>query len=87
MFDHQLYLQTSFYLFFFCLFTIELIELLVAKSYYSIGLLVAKSSNMLLVTKSWTVEQSVAKDHVRHCLHITMASLATAGSVAITFSN
>ena len=85
MFDHQLYLQASFY--FFYLFTIEPVELLVAKSYYSIGLSVTKSSNILSVAKSWTVELSVAKDDVRRCLHITTASLATAGSIAITFSN
>ena len=86
MFDHQLYLQTSFY--FLYLFTIEPVELLVAKSYYSIGLSVAKrpnilsvtkSSNILSVAKTWTVELSVAKDDVRRCLHITTASLATAG--------
>ena len=58
MFDHQLYLQTNFY--FFYLFTIEPVELLVAKSYYSIGLSVAKS---------WTVKLSVAKDDVRRYLH------------------
>ena len=68
MFDHQLYLQASFY--FFYLFTIEPVELLVAKSYYSIGLSVAKS---------WTVKLSVAKDDVRRCLRITTASLATVG--------
>ena len=71
MFDHQLYLQASFY--FFYLFTIEPVELLVAKSYYSIGLSVAKSSNILSVAKSsnissvaksWTIELSVAKDDV-----------------------
>jgi len=77
MFDHQLYLQASFY--FFYLFTIEPVELLVAKSYYSIGLSVAKSSNILSVIKSWTVELSVAKDDVRRCLRITTASLATVG--------
>ena len=77
MFDHQLYLQTSFY--FFYLFTIEPVELLVAKIYYSIGLSVAKSSNILSVAKSWTVELSVAKDDVRRCLYITTASLATIG--------
>ena len=77
MFDHQLYLQTSFY--FFYLFTIEPVEVLVAKNYYSIELSVAKNSNMLLVAKSRTVELSVAKDHVRRSLHITTTSLATAG--------
>ena len=64
---------------FFYLFTIEPVELLVAKSYYSIGLSVAKSSNILSVVKSWTVELSVAKDDVRRCLHITMVLLATVG--------
>ena len=77
MFDHQLYLQTSFY--FFYLFTIEPVEVLVAKNYYSIGLLVTKSSNILSVAKSWTVELSVAKDDVHRCFLITTASLATAG--------
>ena len=52
---------------------------LVAKSSYCDELSVAKSSNMLLDTKSWTVELSVAKDNVRRCIHITTASLATAG--------
>ena len=60
---------------------------LVAKSSYCDELLVAKSSNMLSVAKSWTVELSVAKDDVRLYIHITMTSLATAGSIAITFSN
>ena len=66
---------------------IEVNGLLVAKSSYCDELSVAKSSNMLLVAKSWTVELSVAKDHVHRCLHITMASLAAAGSVVTTFSN
>jgi len=51
---------------------------LVAKSSYCDELLVAKSSNMLSVAKSWTVELSVAKDDVRRCLHIATASIATA---------
>ena len=58
-------------------YLIELDGLLVAKSSYCDELLVAKSSNMLSVAKSWTVELSVAKDDVRRC--ITTASLATAG--------
>ena len=52
---------------------------LVAKSSYCDELLVAKSSDMLSVAKSWTVELFVAKDDVRHCIYITTASLATAG--------
>ena len=40
----------------------------VAKSSYCDELSVAKSSNMLLVAKSWTVELSVAKDDVCHCI-------------------
>ena len=52
---------------------------LVAKSSYCDELLVAKSSDMLSVAKSWTVEMSGAKDDVRRCIHITTASLATAG--------
>jgi hypothetical protein len=85
MFDHQLYLQTGFY--FFNLLTIEPVELLVAKSYYSIGLSVAKSSNILSVAKSSnilsvaksrTVELSVAKNDVRRYLSITTASLSIA---------
>ena len=60
-------------------YLIELDGLLVAKSSYCDELSAAKSSNMLLVAKSWTVELSVAKDHVRRSLHITTTSLATAG--------
>ena len=60
-------------------YLIELDGLLVAKSSYCDELLVAKSSNMLSVAKSWTVELSVAKDDVRRCIHISTASLATAG--------
>ena len=52
---------------------------LVAKSSYCDELLVAKSSDMLSVAKSWTVELSVAKDDVRCCIHIIIASLATTG--------
>ena len=52
---------------------------LVAKSSYYGELLVAKSSNMLSVAKSCTVELSIAKDDVRRCLHITMVLLATVG--------
>jgi hypothetical protein len=62
-------------LFFYLFNLIELDILLVA---YCDELLVAKSSNMLLVAKSWTIELSVVKDDVRRCLHITTASLATA---------
>ena len=51
---------------------------LVAKSSYYGELLVAKSSNMLSVAKSWTVELSIAKDDVRRCLHIMTASIASA---------
>jgi hypothetical protein len=40
------------------------------------GLSVAKCSNRLSVAKSWTVELSVAKYHVRRCT--MMASLAMA---------
>ena len=68
-------------------YLIEVDGLSVAKSSYCDELLVAKRSNMLSVAKSWTVERSVAKDDVRHCIHTTTTSLATAGSVAITFSN
>jgi len=63
------------------LFFTYLIELdgpLVAKSSYCDELSIAKSSNMS-VAKSWTVELSVAKDDIRHCIHITTTSLATAG--------
>ena len=60
-------------------YLIELDGLLVAKSSYCDELSVAKSSNMLSVVKSWTVELSAAKDDVCRCIHITMASLATAG--------
>ena len=65
---------------------IEVDGLSVAKSSYCDERSVAKSSNMLLVAKSWTVEWSVAKDDVHRGILITTASLATAG-VAITFSN
>ena len=58
---------------------------LVAKSSYCDELLVAKSSNMLSVAKSWTVELSVAKDVVRRCIYITKASLATAGVCCYNF--
>ena len=60
-------------------YLIELDGLLVAKSSYCDELLVAKSSNMLSVAKSWTVELSVAKDDVCRCLHITTALIASAG--------
>ena len=78
-------LNTSVLVFF--TYLIELDGLLVAKSFYCDELLVAKSSNMLSVAKSWTVELSVAKDDARRCLHITTALIASAGSVAITFIN
>ena len=52
---------------------------LVAKSSYCDEPLVAKSSNVSSVAKSWTVKLSITKDDVRRCIHITMASLATAG--------
>jgi hypothetical protein len=75
MFDHQLYTFRPSFIFYF--FTIEPVELLVAKSYYSIGPSVAKSSNMLSIAKNWTVELSIAKADVYRCVHIMMASLAT----------
>ena len=68
-------------------YLIELDGLLVAKSSYYDELLVAKSSNMLSVTKSRTVELSVAKDHVRCYLLIAPPLVATTGSVAKRFSN
>jgi len=52
---------------------------LVAKSSYCDELLVAKSSNMLSVAKSWAVELFVAKDDIRRCIHITTILLATTG--------
>jgi hypothetical protein len=67
----------TFGLFIYFTYLIELDRLLFAKSSYCNELSIAKISNMLLVAKSWTVELSVAKDHVGHCLHITTASLAT----------
>jgi hypothetical protein len=67
------------YIWFFFTYLTELNGLSVAKSSYCDELSVAKSSNMLSVAKSWTVELSVAKDDVHRCIHITTASLATAG--------
>jgi hypothetical protein len=52
MFDHQLYTFRPAFIYLFIYFTIEPVKLSVAKSYYNIGLLVTRSSNMLSVTKS-----------------------------------
>ena len=70
-------LNTSVLVFF--TYLIELDGLLVAKSSYYDELLVAKSSNMSSVAKSWTVKLSITKDDVRRCIHIMMASLSTTG--------
>ena len=60
-------------------YLIELDGLSVAKSSYCDELSVAKSSNMLSVAKSRTVELSVAKDHVRCYLLIATPLVATTG--------
>jgi len=57
---------------------IEIDGLSVAKSSYWVELSVAKSSNMLSVAKSWTIELSVAKYDVRFYIHTTTASIAMA---------